>query len=160
MKSSYFSKDIQEFLKLLSKYKVRFVIVGGEAVVYYGYARLTGDIDFFYEFSKVNAARLYNALNEFWNGKIPGVKTSRDLLSKGTIIQFGVPPNRIDLLNSITAVTFQDAWENRMKEKIEIAGKNYTIYFIGLDELIKNKKSAKRFKDLDDLQYLNAIKKE
>lgn len=158
MKSSYFSNDIQEFIMLLSKYKVRYVIVGGEAVIYYGYARLTGDVDFFYELSLKNAAKLYDALNEFWDGKIPGVKTSRDLLSKGTIIQFGIPPNRIDLLNSITAVNFKDAWKKRSKEKIEITGNNYTVYFIGLGELIKNKRYIRRFKDLDDLQYLSTIK--
>jgi predicted nucleotidyltransferase len=159
MKGSYFSKDIQEFIRLLSKYKVRYVIVGGEAVIYYGYARLTGDIDFFYEPSPVNAGKLYKALDEFWNGKIPGIKSSQDLLSAGIIIQFGISPNRIDLLNLITGITFKEAWKKRRKERIKIAGQNYLVLFIGLEELIKNKESVRRFKDLDDLQYLRAIKK-
>ena len=47
MRVSYFSKDVQEFLKLLAAHKVKYLIVGGEAVIYHGYARLTGDVDFF-----------------------------------------------------------------------------------------------------------------
>ncbi len=49
MKTIYFSHDISEFLFLLFNNKVRYLIVGGEAVIYYGHARLTGDIDLFYE---------------------------------------------------------------------------------------------------------------
>jgi len=63
MESSYFSPDIQEFIRLLFIHKVRYLIVGGEAVIYYGYARLTGDIDFFYERTKQNTKSLYTALN-------------------------------------------------------------------------------------------------
>jgi predicted nucleotidyltransferase len=161
MQSSYFSPDILEFIRLLSIHKVRYVIVGGEAVIYYGYARLTGDVDFFYEISPENARRLYNALDSFWGGAIPGIKTPDELLSEGTILQFGVPPNRIDLINSIDAVPFDEAWKTRTVEKLRIKEKKYLVNFIGLEHLIKNKKAAKRFKDLDDLQYLTKlIKKE
>lgn len=49
MKAAHFSKDIQDFIRLLNQHHVRYLIVGGEAVIYYGYARLTGDVDFFFE---------------------------------------------------------------------------------------------------------------
>jgi len=58
MKAFHFSEDIQDFLRLLSVYRVKYVIVGGEAVIYYGYARLTGDIDIFYEPTPGNAQNL------------------------------------------------------------------------------------------------------
>ena len=87
-----FSRDSKEFLGLLMKHKVRYMIVGGEAVIFYGYARLTGDIDIFYEISKSNAVRLYDALNEFWAGKIPGIESAKDLTNKGVVLQFGAPP--------------------------------------------------------------------
>lgn len=156
MRASHFSSDIQEFLRLLSIHGVRYVIVGGEAVIYYGYARLTGDVDFFYEATPENVARLYDVLNHFWGGDIPGLRSSGELLSKGTILQFGVPPNRIDLINSIDAVSFKEAWDSRIEEGIEIERGKYQVHYIGLEELIRNKEAVRRYKDLEDLRYLKA----
>ncbi len=59
---------------MLDNYQVRYIIVGAEAVIYYGYARLTGDVDFFFEKTAQNVQRLYDCLNEFWGGNIPGLK--------------------------------------------------------------------------------------
>jgi len=105
MNSSHFSNDIIEFLLLLDRYNVQYMIVSGEAVIYYEHVRLTGDIDFFY--------------NEFWDNDLPGIQTRSELSEKGTIIQFGVPPNRIDLINEITGVSFGEAWEKRVSERIQ-----------------------------------------
>ena len=85
------------------------IIVGGEAVIYYGYARLTGDVDFFCENSRENVEKLFNVLTEFWKGEIPGIDALEELLEPGMIIQFGSPPHRIDLLNSIDVVSFHEA---------------------------------------------------
>jgi hypothetical protein len=159
MKGSYFSPDVQNFIELLAKYDVRYVIVGGEAVIYYGFTRVTGDVDFFYESSKENASRLFSALFEFWQGSIPGIKKMEDLLGEDVIIQFGMPPNRIDLITSIDAVTFEEAWEHRISEKVKIAEKEYPIYFIGIDQLIANKEKVSRNKDMMDLKYLRVLKK-
>ena len=152
MKSSYFSKDIQEFITLLSKYQVHYLIVGGEAVIYHGHIRFTGDVDFFYNDSKENISKLYHALNDFWKGNIPEVNSPDDLAG---IIMFGRPPNRMDLIDSISGVSFKDAWENRINEEIEIKGSRYPLYFIGLEFLIKNKKAVNRPKDLEDIKYLS-----
>jgi hypothetical protein len=70
--SSSFSPDIQEFLRLLHVHDVRYLIVGGEAVIFYGHARLTGDVDFFYDVDVDNARRLFAALDEFWGGRCRG----------------------------------------------------------------------------------------
>jgi len=154
MTASYFSKDIQAFLGLLASNGVQYLIVGGEAVIYYGYARLTGDIDFFFEASEANAEKLYAALVEFWGGEVPGVSSFSELMEEGTIFQFGVPPNRIDLLNRIDGVTFSDAWQNKTTESAEISGRTVPVHFMGLKELIRNKEASKRPKDLEDLKYL------
>ena len=159
MKAFHFSEDTQDFLRLLSVYRVKYVIVGGEAVIYHGYARLTGDIDIFYEPTPGNAQKLFSALKKFWKGDIPGVDSKRDFLIEGNIIQFGAPPNRLDLMNIITGVSFQESWKTKVKEKILIKGQAYAVYFIGLDQLIKNKESIKRFKDLDDMEYLRQAAK-
>ena len=95
---NYFSNDIREFLFLLTKYSVKYVILGGEAVIYYRYARLTGDVDIFFGNTEKNVEKLFMALKEFWNNSIPGIKDKEELKEQGVIIQFGVPPNRIDLL--------------------------------------------------------------
>jgi len=156
MEVPHFSEDLQDFIRLLAKHGVHYVIVGGEAVIYHGYARLTGDVDFFYESSPENAEKLYAALEDFWRGKVPGVKSSEEFLETGTIIQFGAPPNRIDLINSIAGVSFGEAWTKKIEEKIEIKGKAHPVFYIGLKELIRNKEAIGRHKDLDDLRYLKA----
>jgi hypothetical protein len=154
MKSSYFSKDIQEFLFLLHKYQVKYVIVGGEAVIFYGYVRLTGDIDIFFESMPENTTKLYSSLIEFWEGQIPGIQSVDELAEPGVIIQFGVPPNRIDLINRIEGVEFHEAWEDKVTETISTNNQTGSVYYIGIKQLIKNKSSLDRPKDLDDLKYL------
>lgn len=89
MSSQYFSRDTLELLTLLGKHDVKYVIVGGEAVIFYGYSRVTGDIDIFYEYSEENTQKLYCALLEFWGGDIPGIDSAEEFMEQGAIIQFG-----------------------------------------------------------------------
>jgi Nucleotidyltransferase of unknown function (DUF6036) len=159
MKASHFSPDIQEFLFLLSKHRVKYVIIGGEAVIYHGFARLTGAIDFFYEATPHNVSKLYRALDDFWQGSIPGIQSPHELISPGAIVQFGVAPNRIDLVGSISGVPFNDAWRSRTCERVSIKRRLCPVYFIGLDQLIKNKEAIGRHKDFEDLKYLRAAAK-
>lgn len=112
MSPVFYSKDIIDFLFLLSKYEVKYVIVGGEAVIYYGHARLKGDIDVFYDLSKENVEKLFKMLNDFWNNDIPGIKKIEELMNPGEVFQFGVSPNRINLLYLIQNVEFEEAWNN------------------------------------------------
>ena len=159
MKEQYFSPDVSEFLYLLSKYKVKYLIVGGEAVIYYGHARLTGDIDLYYDTKIENIKNLFIVLKEFWNGSIPGNINERELMNDGMIFQFGVPPNRIDLINKIENVNFSEAWKNRKGVFITHSRKKFKIHYIGLNDLIRNKEAVNRNRDRDDLKFLKAIKK-
>ena len=159
MKATHFSADIQDFLILLFKYQAKYLIVGGEAVIYYGFARLTGDIDIYFEASEDNVSTLFKMLNEFWQGDIPGINSEKELLEPGVILQFGVPPNRIDLINEIEHVAFDEAWNNRIIENISTGHGTFSVFFIGLDQLIKNKRSLNRPKDQEDLKYLIKIQK-
>ena len=86
--AAHFSPDIQEFIHLLHEYGVKYLIVGGEAVIYYGYARLTGDVDFFYDRREVNARKLFETLADFWSGDIPGIEDVEELMEVGLILQF------------------------------------------------------------------------
>jgi len=158
MKADYFSEDIIEFISLLTEHEVKYLIVGGEAVIYYGYLRLTGDVDFFYSSDDDNVPGLFNALLEFWNDNVPGIDQKEELKKDGYVIQFGVPPNRIDLMNSIDGVDFEEAWVNMKSENLETSSKTIPIYYLGLEQLIKNKKASGRDKDHDDLSYLIKIR--
>ncbi len=159
MESSVFSDDIIEFIRLLAEHGVKYLVVGGGAVIYYGHSRLTGDIDIFYDLEIDNARRLYKALEKFWGGSVPGVESPDMFTISGTIVQFGVIPNRIDLINKIDAVDFKAAWEKRVKDSIDTDGESFPIYLISLDLLIKNKEAVKRHKDLDDLRFLRKANK-
>jgi len=152
--ASSFSSDIQEFLGLLSAHKVRAVVVGGEAVIFYGHIRVTGDIDIFYDRSPENAVRLFGALNDFWRGVIPELEDSRELEKPGVIFQFGVPPHRIDLLNEIDGVEFEAVWNGRTEVELQSGGNRINVSYIGLEELIQNKEASGRPKDLEDLPFL------
>jgi hypothetical protein len=156
MSAAGFSSDIQEFLRLLAANSVRFLIVGGEAVIYHGYARLTGDVDVFFDPSADNVGRLFAALVDFWGGEVPSVACADDLAVPGAIFMFGRPPNRLDLLNRIDDVSFDEAWATRVRIALPIGGREIEVPYIGLDALLKNKRAAGRAKDRDDLDYLEA----
>ncbi len=145
-----------DFLVLLHKHEVKYLIVGGEAVIFYGYARLTGAIDFFYERTPENVQKLFDVLLEFWRGSVPDLEGAGELLELGLILQFGVPPNRIDLINQISGVEFGDAWP--LRKSVSLVGQTPTvIHYIDLHSLIKNKKASRRDKDLDDVQHLEDL---
>jgi len=154
MKPTHFPPDVQDMLSVLAKHKVRYLVVGAEAVIYHGFPRLTGDIDIFYEPAEANCDRLFLALREFWKGPVPGIKSSKVLLEKEAVVQFGYPPNRIDLINAISGVGFPEAWEGRSGQFHIIKGKRVRLPYIGLSALIKNKQACGRPKDLEDLKYL------
>jgi hypothetical protein len=152
--ASFFSPDIQEFLRLLSIHEVRAAVVGGEAVIFYGHIRVTGDIDIFYDRSPVNAERLFKALADFWQGEIPELESSAELEERGVIFQFGLPPNRIDLLNEIDGVDFETVWGGRTPVELRARTVGFEFNYIGLEELIRNKEASGRPKDLEDLPFL------
>lgn len=150
----HFSADVRDFLLLLAEYDVRYVIVGGRAVIFYGHARMTADVDMFYDNSPPNAEALFNALDAFWEGNIPGIDSAEELQEEDLILQFGRPPNRLDLISDLTGIEFHEAWNHRQNVYMETSGGDIIIHFIGPDQLLKNKKAIGRPKDRDDYRYL------
>lgn len=157
--SVVFSKDVRELLHLLHLHQVRYLIVGGEAVIFYGYARLTGDIDIFYDHRPANVRKLFSSLEAFWTGDIPGLSAADEMLQYGLVVQFGVPPNRIDLINKVDGVSFAAAWARRKTVDLKMNHHCEPIHFIGLEALIVNKRAAGRPKDLDDLRFLRHLRR-
>src|SRR5436309_15573240 len=131
MSPRYFSKDFLEFLRLLSAHEVIYLVVGGEAVIYHGYARLTGDLDIFYLITQENVGRLFRALTEFWGGEPPGLSGPEELLKPGLVLQYGRPPNRIDLINIIDGVTFDEAWKTKIDDYVPTPEGKFSISYIG-----------------------------
>lgn len=151
-----FSPDVLAFLRLLAQHRVRYLIVGGEAVIYHGYPRVTGDVDFFYENSSANTRRLFAALLEFWDGRIPGIAAADELREEGMILQFGRPPHRIDLMNQIDGVHFTAAWPTRVRLELQTATDLVPAAYIDLPLLLKNKRATRRPKDIEDARFLSA----
>lgn len=153
-----FSPDTRDLIGLLHNHHVRYLICGGEAVIYYGHVRTTGDIDFFYDLAEANAQHLFAALDEFWAGHIPSLGHWKELTKSGMIFQFGVPPNRIDLINDVDGVKFADAWPNRLTLTMAIGNSATEVFLIGIEDLIKNKEASGRPQDIQDLKFLRRFR--
>ncbi len=123
-------------------------------MIYHGHPRFTGDVDLFYHSSSDNCRRLYSALQEFWGGTVPVVESAQELTQPGLVVQFGRPPNRIDLLSQVDGTEFDQAWERREEALMVGASEEVPLPFLGLQDLIASKRAAGRPKDLDDLRYL------
>jgi hypothetical protein len=152
LRAEHFSPDAREFLRLLAAHGVRTLLIGELAVIYHGYARLT---DFYYDRDPENVERLWAALVEFWDGSVPGIATSRELSATDVVVQFGRPPNRIDLISDLETIPFADAWNHRIAESIALPEGTIPVFIMGRSELIQSKRAAGRPKDLDDLEHLD-----
>jgi len=142
------SKDLREFVESLNSNGVEYLIVGAFAVAWYGHPRFTADIDFFVRPEPQNALAILSALKDFGFGGL-GISAA-DLTKPDQIVQFGVKPNRIDMITSISGVEFEEAWSHRTPGEID----GIPVQFIGRDELIRNKESTGRPKDLGDAHEL------
>ena len=141
-------KDFNELLVLFNKYKVKYIIVGGYALAYHGAPRYTGDIDLFVKPDPQNAKRIINALNEFGFGSVGLIP--EDFENPDKVIQLGVPPVRIDIITSISGVS----WEETFLGSVVDNYGDVTVRYIGLNEFISNKRATGRKKDMSDLEAL------
>ncbi|MEK7449007.1 MAG: hypothetical protein AAB019_05925 [Planctomycetota bacterium] len=103
--------DFKELLKLFNVHKVEYIIVGGYAVAFHGAPRYTGDIDLFIKAARENARCVLKALVDFGFGSLE--LTESDFSKSEQVIQLGVPPVRIDLITSLTGVTWDQAEANK-----------------------------------------------
>jgi hypothetical protein len=141
-------QDFKEFIELLNKHQVEYIVVGGYAVAMYGYPRYTGDIDFWVNPTQTNAKKIINALIEFGFGDLD--INENDFNMEDKKIQIGFPPNRIDIITGVTGLTFNETYKS--KKVITISETN--INFISLYHLRLNKNSTGREKDINDLKNL------
>lgn len=142
------NQDFVDLLSALNAAEARFLVVGAFAVTFHSKPRATGDLDLWVEPGEENAARVVGALTSF-GAPLRDIQ-ERDFAAPDQVFQIGVPPRRIDLLTSLTGLTFSQAWETRAPGRL--AGVD--VFFIGRDALIRNKTAVGRPQDLADVQQL------
>lgn len=140
--------DFSELFGLLNERGVEYVIVGGYATAFHGAPRFTGDLDLYVNPTATNAERIISALIEFGFGSLE-IKPS-DFTEPDHVIQLGMPPVRVDLLTSITGVS----WEAAVSGSADGKYGNHTVRFLGREELILNKRAVGRAQDLADIEAL------
>lgn len=140
--------DFKEFLKLLNEKKVDYLVIGGYAVGYHGYIRATGDIDVWVAPNPENAGKTISALREF--GFDMPDSAEQLLLTPKNILRMGVPPVRIEVLSSLSGVSFDQCYAERVVAVID----DVEVPIISLRHLKINKRAAGRAKDLIDVEHL------
>lgn len=143
--------DFRDLLKLFNDHGVEYLIVGGYALAFYGAPRFTGDLDIFIRSTPENARKVLDALRDF-GFQFPNL-TLDDFQNPNKVVQLGVPPVRIDLITSISGVSWEDAQGHKAAG---MYGDIPTAY-IGRDEFVKNKHATGRKKDMADLEALGEV---
>ncbi len=141
-------KDFKEFLKLLNKHGVEYLLIGGYAVGYYGYPRTTNDMDIWIAVEQRNADKMVSVFRDFGYGAADLDATP--FLVEHNIVRMGVPPMRIEVMTTISGVTFTACYGTRQTVIID----GVSVSLIGLEQLKLNKRASARHKDLDDLEHL------
>ena len=142
--------DYHDMLSALSGEDAEYLVVGAYALAVHGLPRATGDIDLWVRPVADNARRVLAALRRF--GAPLADVTERDLVTPGTVFQIGVAPRRIDILTSIDAVDFDEAWT--MRRIVDIEGLRIPV--VSREHLIRNKKATGRPQDSADAARLES----
>lgn len=148
-----FEQDFIDFIELLNIHHVDYMIVGAHALAYHGRPRHTGDLDIWIKPSTENASKMVAVLEDFGFGSL-GLKEN-DFLIDNYVTQLGYPPLRIDILNAISGVEFDEAYQNKVEGVVD----ELKVNFINVDEFIRNKEATGRKKDLGDVASLKKNKK-
>ena len=140
--------DFKDLLELFNKYQVKFLIVGGYALAFHGAPRMTGDIDLFIDTNSENAQRIMQALGEFGFGDV-GL-TLQDFILPEKVIQLGVPPVRVDIITSLSGVSWEKAYGSKESGKYG----NVPVFYINKELFLFNKRAIGRKKDEADIEAL------
>lgn len=155
MENQHLPPDQHDLLRAFIDHKVRFLIVGGYAFTAHAFMRATKDIELWIDPTPENAGRVWSALVSFGAPLQAHQMQQEDFHTPGLIYQLGLPPSRIDLVTAVADLSFEQAWEARIES--ELSG--LTVPVLGLDHLIRAKRSAGRPQDLLDVESLLNVKK-
>ncbi|HBX50719.1 MAG: hypothetical protein A2275_05360 [Bacteroidetes bacterium RIFOXYA12_FULL_35_11] len=147
--------EFKKMLLLLKKHDVDFLLIGGYAVIYYGYDRVTGDMDIWLDATKDNKIKLCKALNEFGINEESIKKVKKLNFEETHFFYFGQKPQKIDFLTKVNLINFKEAFEMANYFPLQ----NQQIPVIHYEHLILTKISNKRSKDKTDIEELQRILK-
>lgn len=142
--------DFRDALTALIGHHARFMVVGAHALAAHGVPRATVDLDVWVDPSRENARLVWRALSSFGAPLDALGITEPDFHRPEIVVQLGMPPYRIDVLTSVSGLSFEGAWDDRIEALIE----DVLVPVLGLESFIRNKRASGRTKDLADLEAL------
>lgn len=145
----FVNSDFTDLLRLFNANSVRYLVIGGYAVVQYAEPRFTKDLDLWISTDASNASAVYKALREF-GAPLVGL-TEADFAEEGYFYQMGVPPVRVDILMGVPGLRFEEVWIRR----VEVDFDGLSVSFIARQDLITSKLAAGRPQDLIDADLLS-----
>lgn len=142
------NQDFKDLLSTFNEHAVEFLVVGAHALAVHGHIRATKDLDVWVRPQHSNARRVIEALQAF--GAPTHAVVEGDFSQPGITFQIGVEPVRIDLITVVDGLTFEAAWENRVRA--EYGG--VTVFVLSREDLLINKRASGRPQDLADIAAL------
>ena len=149
-------KDLRELLLALNAHEVECLVVGGYAVGVYADPRATKDLDIFIRADEKNSVAVYRALAAY-GAPLEGLTPVAFKDEPMSVFQIGVPPCRIDILQSIDGVGFDEAWKHRIEALVD---GDVPVHVISRDNLIQNKLATGRTQVLADVEAMRNAAKE
>ena len=141
-------QDFSEVLALFNARGVEYVIVGAHALAFHGAPPYSGDLGIFLRPDPDNARRVLDALQSFGFGSV-GL-TAADFENPDRVVQLGVPPVRVDIVTSLTGVSWEEVHARRVSGKYG----DVPVDYIGREQFIANKRASGRDRDLADVEAL------
>jgi predicted nucleotidyltransferase len=142
-------QDFKDFLLTLNKHQVKYIVVGGYAVVYHGYNRNTGYLDIWVEQTSENFDLLMQVFSEF-GLPLNAISKNEFLNNRHDVYTFGVPPVCIEILTAVKGIQFAESFSNSLRIMLD----GIEVNMIDVSDLIRNKKAVGRNKDLDDIEHI------
>lgn len=143
-------KDQKDLLRAFNDHGVEYLVVGGHAVGFHSEPRGTKDLDVWIRSDEANAKAVFSALQDF-GAPLSGISPSDFNEHPETVFQIGMPPARVDVLQDIPGIAFEEAWQHRVDR---MADTDLTVHVISKEDLIRNKEASGRFIDLADVEKL------
>jgi hypothetical protein len=148
-------QDYKDLLSAFQSHGVKYLVVGGFAVIYHSQPRFTKDLDLFIKADPENAKATYAALADF-GAPLPGLRPE-DFTDRNSFFRFGREPKGFDILPAIPGIDFDAAWERRVETVIDMVT-GFKANFISADDLIASKLASGRPQDLADADAIRKAK--